>query len=90
MKAHIHFERSADFTDSYRSDRSRQNSSKWWQQYADKAIRFLSGNHEPIIHQTQTADGQPVWVITDPITSTRQTFGSEAEVRFWLEQRYQN
>lgn len=67
-----------------------------WQRLAQPVITALAHSllqatvkaHEPRIRLTRNAQGEAVWQVFDPVTDTRATFGSEREVRVWLEERY--
>ncbi|HIK55559.1 MAG TPA: hypothetical protein IGS37_10410 [Synechococcales cyanobacterium M55_K2018_004] len=51
-------------------------------------LRWLSGDSEPRVWQTCDRQGHTIWHLYDPATQGKTQFGSEAEVRAWLEQRY--
>lgn len=51
-------------------------------------IGYLTQNPDPRITEECDRDGHHFWNIYDPLTNQRTTCSSAAEVRFWLEQRY--
>ncbi|MEL6579480.1 MAG: hypothetical protein AAFQ14_07000 [Cyanobacteria bacterium J06621_12] len=55
----------------------------------DKVERNLaSSNHEPQIKQKQDRHGNRYWQAYDFNTNKSYTFGSEQDVRVWIENRY--
>ncbi|HIK41327.1 hypothetical protein [Thermoleptolyngbya sp. M55_K2018_002] len=49
----------------------------------------FGGAPEPRVWQTGDRSGNLVWHVYDPTSNCSATFASEAEVRVWLEERYQ-
>lgn len=48
----------------------------------------LISSSEPRVWQTRDRAGQATWHVYDPTTGHHEDFGSETEVRIWLERRY--
>jgi hypothetical protein len=58
-----------------------QTSVKWLTQW-------LQARDEPRITQRHDRQGNLYYQIYDPMTGRSASFGSESEIRWWLEQRY--
>jgi hypothetical protein len=52
-------------------------------------LNRLGGEPEPRVWQTGDRAGHITWRVYDPVSNLSATFSSEAEVRVWLEERYQ-
>ncbi|MGG6296045.1 hypothetical protein ACQ4M4_16780 [Leptolyngbya sp. AN02str] len=63
--------------------------SQWLSKFSQTMVTRLAGTQEPQISQKRDRNGGVSWVVYDPLTSETLYFSSEAEVRMWLEQRYQ-
>ena len=51
--------------------------------------RYLSKSRvEPSVKQKCDRLGNVYWQVDDPVSATRCCFGSEQEVRAWLDRRY--
>ena len=48
---------------------------------------FVSQN-EPHVEQKNNRDGSLYWQVRDRKTNKSYTFGSDTEVRIWIEERY--
>lgn len=57
---------------------------KFW----DRLVKFIVNGEEPRIWTKTDDAGNLWWCIYDPTTGARGIFGSEAEVRSWLDGRY--
>lgn len=51
-------------------------------------IELTRDRNEPRISKYDTAEGQAIWHVYDPLTQQRAVFDAEVEVYAWLEQRY--
>jgi hypothetical protein len=51
------------------------------------ATRFTHGS-DPIINERRDRQGNVYYQVYDPHTRRSAVFSSEAEIRYWLEQRY--
>ena len=51
---------------------------------------LVSFQHEPQIEQKRDRHGNQYWQAYDFDTNKSYTFGSERDVRIWLENRYHN
>jgi hypothetical protein len=51
------------------------------------ATRITHGS-DPIIHERRDRQGNVYYQVYDPRTQKFAVFGSESEIRYWLEQRY--
>ena len=60
------------------------SSTSFW----DAVLKLATGSSEPVINEQQNSDGQTVYSIYDPTTQQQIDNLSEAEVRTWLEERY--
>ncbi|UBF27742.1 hypothetical protein K9N68_07460 [Kovacikia minuta CCNUW1] len=61
----------------------------WLQRLGQICIQFFSPNDEPKVWQNIDRQGNTTsWQVFDPETGQSIRFGSEMEVRLWLEQRY--
>lgn len=54
----------------------------------DSLVNSLANNSDPKITQRWDKRGNSYYQVYDPTTGITGTFGSEQEIRFWLEQRY--
>ena len=59
-----------------------------WQRWGRALFRYFLGSREPHIVTKRDRDGNPYYDVYDPIDRRHHTFGSEHEVRVWLEERY--
>ena len=50
--------------------------------------QWLRHRDEPKITQCRDRQGNLYYQVYDPVTNRSDSFGSESEVRWWLEQRY--
>lgn len=57
---------------------------KVWQ----KLVKALTTSSELRVWQTFDCCGHPCWHAYDPATGRSACFGSESEIRVWVEQRY--
>lgn len=48
---------------------------------------FISQN-EPYVKQKRDRDGNSYWQVRDRKSNKSYTFGSDSEVRIWIEERY--
>lgn len=48
------------------------------------------GNSDPVIEQRRDRQGNPYYLVYDPVSQEHHLFTTESEVRFWLEKRYYN
>ncbi|BAU42828.1 hypothetical protein [Leptolyngbya sp. O-77] len=62
----------------------------WLNAFWRAIAQRLTNRNEPRIHTIETPIGQTIWQIYDPITGHKTWFSTEAEVRIWLDQRFQN
>ncbi|HEY9761914.1 MAG TPA: hypothetical protein V6D07_05285 [Trichocoleus sp.] len=76
----------AQRTQSQRTVKGAKNST--FHQILEQVLDCLSPNQEPRVHCRQNRQGKTVWIVHDPSSQTTRQFGSEHEVRVWLEQRY--
>ncbi|MBF2075291.1 MAG: hypothetical protein IGS50_16235 [Synechococcales cyanobacterium C42_A2020_086] len=60
----------------------------FWNRLWNGLNRLLTMNSEPKIDRKQDRQGNTYFRVYDPITGMTATFGSEPEVRLWLDQRY--
>lgn len=51
-------------------------------------LQLVSPSNQPKITQRVDRSGEVIWTVYDPITKNAMQFGSETEVRTWLDQRY--
>lgn len=51
-------------------------------------LKYFLGSKEPQIATKRDLDGHVYYVVFDPVDRRRYMFGSEHEVRVWLEGRY--
>ena len=56
-------------------------------QLATALLNFFTAAQDPKVASYQV-DGQTLYSAYDPMTGTRMDYASEAEMRIWLEQRY--
>ncbi len=59
-----------------------------FKQLLERLLTFLSGRREPRIWRNRDRSGNWYFRVSDPVTGASSVFGSEQEVRVWLEQRY--
>lgn len=59
-----------------------------WQRWGEALFRYFVGSKEPRIVVKPQRDGPALYEVYDPVDRRRHTFGSEHEVRVWLEERY--
>lgn len=62
--------------------------SSWLTRLFSVTARLMSSFDEPEVWHVKTLAGHDQWRVYDPLTRRSATFGSEAEIRIWLEQRY--
>jgi hypothetical protein len=56
--------------------------------WSQALVKSFLGSREPQITRKVDLDGHGYYVVFDPVDQRRYTFGSEQEVRIWLDQRY--
>jgi hypothetical protein len=62
---------------------------QWFQQLWQRCLWAFSATSEPQVWQAVDRHGHAIgWQVYDPMSSQTQFFGSELEVRLWLEQQY--
>ncbi|MEM8830733.1 MAG: hypothetical protein AAGE96_15435 [Cyanobacteria bacterium P01_G01_bin.19] len=49
---------------------------------------LIASNHEPKIEQKRDRFGNLYWLVQDARSRKSHTFGSEQDVRAWIENRY--
>ena len=54
----------------------------------DSLVNALANSSDPKITQRWDKLGNSYYQVYDPMTGRSGTFGSEQEIRFWLEERY--
>jgi len=59
-----------------------------WQRWGQALFRYFLGAKEPRIVTKIDRDGHLFYEVYDPIDRRHHTFGSEHDVRVWLEERY--
>jgi hypothetical protein len=92
MKASTEFLRRSEFdltidsSSTIRSGKSR--ATKIWSGVYQSLLSLFVGQSEPRIWQSIDRTGATVWHVHDPANGYSAYFGSETEVRIWLDQRY--
>jgi|GEM_PF-1014197 len=59
-----------------------------WQRWGHALFRYFLGSKEPRIVTKTDREGNSCYEVYDPIDRRHYTFGSEHDVRVWLEERY--
>ena len=54
----------------------------------DTLVNAIANNSEPKVTQRCDRQGNCYYQVYDPVTGKSSTFGSEREIRYWLEARY--
>lgn len=57
-------------------------------QWANAVLTYFVGSKEPRITTKTDHEGQLFYEVYDPVDQRHHRFGSEAEVRGWLDERY--
>ena len=65
----------------------RQNLTSWLAHFYS-LVKALSQEHEVKAWEKTDRRGNTYWNVYNPVTDKTVQFGSEAEVRIWLEQQY--
>jgi hypothetical protein len=92
MKASTEFLRRSEFdltinsSSTIRSSKSR--ATKIWSGVFQSLLSIFVSQSEPRIWQSLDRTGTMVWHVYDPANGHSACFGSETEVRVWLDQRY--
>lgn len=61
---------------------------RWLRATLSALATRAAGSDQPRIQQHSSDDGTVFWQVYDPVSQQRLIFDREAEVRAWLEQRY--
>ncbi len=62
---------------------------QWLNGLWQRCCQVLAANQEPRVWQEMNRQGTVIaWHVYDPISGHRSCFGTELEVRLWLEQQY--
>jgi hypothetical protein len=56
----------------------------------DHFVQFVTSGNELQVWRTRDRRGTTLWHVYDPVTGANREFGSEADVRVWIEDRYYN
>jgi hypothetical protein len=56
--------------------------------WLDRLLTRLAGSDQPRIRYHQRRDGTGYWQVYDPVGGDRHRFAHEADLRTWLDQRY--
>jgi hypothetical protein len=59
-----------------------------WKQLWNGWVRILKPSSDPSVTQKRDRSGHQSFEVYDPMTQKYGEFGSELEIRAWLEQRY--
>lgn len=60
----------------------------WFDRLLQSLLNTLGGRSEIRISEKRDRAGNSYFQVFDPVSGTSQRFGSEHEVRVWLDQRY--
>jgi membrane carboxypeptidase/penicillin-binding protein PbpC len=58
------------------------------QTWLTRITQWLQARDEPRVTPRHDRQGNLYYQVYDPMTGRSASFGSEAEIRWWLEQRY--
>lgn len=87
---HIENNWNKNYDDTTRSGRGHRNDDRRHMPSGIKGAiaQILTTSTEPQIRQLPSRNGEPSWLVYDPITQERHIFATEHDVRIWLEERY--
>ncbi|MFQ3617697.1 MAG: hypothetical protein SNJ57_16140 [Cyanobacteriota bacterium] len=73
-----------------RNAKQKSKTHGWLNAFWRAIAPILFSKNEPRICTIKTSAGQTIWQVYDPVMGHRMCFQTEADVRIWLDQYFQN